>query len=146
MNLIKDWLSAKNIYEQTIAVDDEHPRAVSAKRKLAATQIKEDNIEPTSTSLVKVLKHSADDIAASFDRGKEVLTQSLFNEAVAANPEDDVLRFNYVETLLGLKEYETALGESEELKTAADYVKELKNNKLLQPKKEEQRGSNKLSL
>jgi len=134
----KDWLSAKNIYEQIIAVNDEHPRAVSAKRKLAVVQLKEDNAEPSSTSLAKVLKNSAENIAESFDRGKDVVTQNLFSEAIAASPEDNVLRFAYVETLLGLKEYETTLGASGELKTVRDHVEELKKNKLLHPEKEEQ--------
>jgi len=175
----KDWGSAKNTYEQIIVEDEVHPRAISAKTKLAAVNLEQGNTVQTSVLLEEVLKRSPGDIGALFIRGKAALTQGKLKEAVAdlrvvaqerpnsagvlkllaranalsgqtdlaktrlkdavkANPKDGLLRFAYIEILVGLKEYDIALSElSNLLKIAPDNAKALKQKMALHVIKKE---------
>ncbi len=175
----KDWGSAKKTYEQIIVADEAHPRAISAKTKLAAVNLEQGNTVQTSVLLEEVLKRSPGDIGALFIRGKAALAQGKLKEAVAdlrvvaqerpnsagvlkllaranalsgqtdlaktrlkdavkANPKDGLLRFAYIEILVGLKEYDIALSElSEVLKIAPDNAKALTQKMALHTIKKE---------
>ncbi len=175
----KNWTLAKLIYKQIIEANEEHPRAISAKIKLAAAFVEQGNTVQASTLLTETLKRSPGDIGALFIRGEMALKQGRFENAVAdlrivakgrpnsaevlkllaranamsgetelaktrlkeavnSNPEDGALRFAYVETLVGLREYDAALGELKEiLQLASGHPKALKQKMALHILKKE---------